>query len=393
MKRELTDAVRYFTEETGIMSGLSVACGTKDWAETAMGGENIREETVFDLASLTKLFTLVCTMKLREEGRLDLSRSAFSYDPRFPGLRDLSLQEMISFRKSLQTPGRIDGAEDRQEAERRLFAVRDDGPSGKRAYSDIPAMVMKYVLESAAGQPFFECVRERVLIPAGMHHTWARVPENRRRDCQTYRREHRIENGKMILREGTPAGVPHDPKAAVLQGDSGDLCGHAGLFSTIGDMIRFCQSLLRGDLLSADSLAEIAVNRTGRRLPDGTYTQYLGYLCYLKHPDQYFSEVPVYMGGSAFGLAGFTGNHAVIDPEKGIFSLYLGNRVSDRLTVLIPGEGKEYSDYGLRKDGLGTFRWPDGETVLSSVNYVHQKDSHFHNAVEKVLGESLNGLY
>jgi hypothetical protein len=60
--------------------------------------------------------------------------------------------------------------------------------------------------------------------------------------------------------------------------------------------------------------------------------------------------------------------------------------VKNRLTVLIPEEGKDLTDYGLNANGSGTFRWPDGEVIPSSVKYVHQKDATLHKAVAETLG-------
>ena len=266
-----------------------------------------------------------------------------------------------------------------------LFDVYPAEQPDRRAYSDIPSMVLKYVIEKAAGCRMYDCVREMILEPAGMGETWARVPEGRLRDCQNYDREYRIEGERRILRTGWKPGVPHDPKAALLQGDTGDLCGHAGLFSTVEDMVRFCRAVLDGKIVSGEALRETAVNRTGRRLADGTYTQYLGIQCYVRHPDQYWSEIPAYMGSRAFGIGGFTGNHVSMDPERNLFTVSLGNRVRDRLTVLLPEAGKTLEDYGLRADGSGRFTWEDGTVIPSSVKYVHQKDAHLHRAVMEAL--------
>lgn len=381
----LQDGIRFFTRETEILSGASVACGAGERIETAMDGD-VGGRSVFDLASVTKLFTGLCAMKLREEGLLDVSRSVSSYEPRFRGLRDRSVWELMTFGATIRTPVRLDACGEREAAENALFAAEAAAQPDRRAYSDIPAMILRYVLEAAGGMPLYECVRKCVLEPAGMTETWAKVPEERIADCQRYDREHRIENGKHILREGLRQGVPHDPKAAILQGDSGDLCGHAGLFSTVGDLVRFCRAVVGGKIVSRESLREIAVNRTGHERPDGSHTQYLGVQCYVRHPEQYHSEIPAYMGRNAFGIGGFTGNHVSVDPERGIFTVFLGNRVQNRLTVLVPEEGKKLTDYGLREDGSGTFRWPDGEVIASSVQYVHQKDAHLHRAVADVMG-------
>lgn len=381
----LEEGIRYFTRETRILSALGVACGTADRTVQALDGE-ADERSVFDLASVTKLFTGLCLMKMKEDGLLDFGRSVFYYDSRFAGLKDCTVMDLMTFAVTLKTPVRLDACPGRESAAEALFAVRTAAQPDPRAYSDIPAMVLKYVAEAAGGQPLAECVRQMILEPAGMRETWAGVPEERRSDCQSYDREHRIEGGRYILREGLKPGIPHDPKAAVLQGDTGDLCGHAGLFSTMGDMIRFCRAVLNEKIVRGDSLREMAVNRTGRRRADGHYTQHLGMQCYVRHPEQYHSEIPVYMGRRAFGIGGFTGNHVSMDPERGLFTVFLGNRVKNRLTVLIPEEGKTLADYGLHPDGHGLFRWPDGEVIPSSVQYVHQKDAHLHRAAAETLG-------
>ena len=385
MNAALMEGIRFFTRETEILSGLSVACGAGSRTETAMDGD-VSARSVFDLASVTKLFTGLCVMTLKEEGLLDFSRPMFYYDPRFRGLKDLPFEKLMAFAVTVRTPVRLDTCTDREQAREALFAAECMAETDRRVYSDIPAMILKYVAEAAAGMPLEACVRKTVLEPAGMRETWALVPEDRIADCQVYDREHRIENGKYILREGLKPGVPHDPKATVLQADTGDLCGHAGLFSTVPDMVRFCRAVLERKIVGEESLREMAVNRTGRLRSDGTYTQYLGLQCYVRHPQQYWSEIPVYMGRSAFGIGGFTGDHVSVDPQRNLFTIFLGNRVLNRLTVLLPEAGKTLADYGLNADGSGHFRWTDGEVVPSSVKYVHQKDKHLHRAVEEALG-------
>ena len=182
---ELLKAVQYFTREKAIMSGLLLVCEAGGRTETAMDGE-VSENSVFDLASLTKLFTGMCSLRLKEEGLLDISRSVFFYDPRFTGLKDTTVEQLMSFTAELKTPGRVDGCTSREEALRCLFGTVSTGEPKGRHYSDIPSMVLKYVLETAAGMPFMELVRETVLDRAGMTETWAKVPEERIRDCLCY---------------------------------------------------------------------------------------------------------------------------------------------------------------------------------------------------------------
>ena len=381
---ELLKALQYFTREKAIMSGMLLVCEAGGRTETAMDGE-VKENNVFDLASLTKLFTGLCALRLKEDGLLDISRPAVFYDQRFRGLKDTTVEELMSFTAELKTPGRIDACKTREEALDCLFGTVSTGAPQGRHYSDIPSMVLKYVLEAAAGMPFMDLVRETVLEKAGMTETWAKVPEERIPDCQRYDPEYRIMGGQRMVRAGLEPGVPHDPKAAVIQAGTEDLCGHAGLFSTAADMTLFCRAVLEEKIVSAESLREMAMNRTGCRRKDGSYSQYLGYQCYVRHPQQYYSEIPRYMGRQALGNAGFTGNHLSVDPEHGSFVFFLGNRVRDRLTMVAPEAGKGLADYGLNEDGSGTVVWDDGKVIPSSVKYVHQKDEHLHKAIAKVL--------
>ena len=391
MNGRLLRAVRYFTRDTGIMDGMAAVCGLGGRRAYAYDGREIGKETVYDLASVTKLFTGMVMMRLFEDGRLDLSKRVPYYCPEFRRLGTVTVEQLAGFQRKIETPERIDAQKSREEAIACLREARDAGAPGQRAYSDIPAMILKYVIEAAAGEELYSCVRRMILAPAGMEETWAKVPDKRRGDCLLYGPEYRIEGESRICRRPPARGIPHDPKAALQQGDSGDLCGHAGLFSTPWDLEKMAVALLEGSILRRESLRMLAVNRTGRERKAGGYTQYLGYMCYLKHPDQYYSEIPAAMGPAAFGIGGFTGNHFSVDPQGGRYTLYLGNRIRDRLTVLIPPEGKTRADYGLSEEGQGKIRWTDGRLHFSSVNYVHQKDEHFHRAVEEILNPKGRG--
>ena len=385
----LQDSIRFFTEESRIMPGLSVACGTADKVITALGG--LRDEdtgapltadSIFDLASLTKLFTALLVMRLREESRLDLNRSVTDYAPQFVHLDGVTVDQVLGFEIALTTSARVDTAPSVEEAKRLLFAIQPGVVTG-RAYSDMHAMVLKHIIEGAAREDYASLLERLILCPLGMTDTFLVVPEGKRSLCVSCDNEHRIEKGQYIRRSGILPGTPHDPKTRVLYPEPG---GHAGLFATAGDLVKLCQGLLRYDVVSREGLLFMSRNRTGHQRPDGTYQQYLGAQCYVKHPVQRHSEVPVYESDKAISLSGFTGHHLSVDVETGVFALFLGNRVQNRLTVLVPEAGKSITDYGLAADGTGRILWPDGRKVWSSVNYVYQKDVHFHQAVASEMG-------
>ena len=339
-------------------------------------------DTIYDLASLTKLFTAVVTLALVESGQLSLDETVGQIDPRFIHLQNVTVGDVLSFRISLQTPGRIDTAPTREEGLKRLFGVSVCPTPAIRVYSDMNAMVIKYVIEAKTGLSLFDAIQTWILSPAGMPETFAAVPKALRSRCVCYNYEHRIEGERQILRTSPPCGLPHDPKALLLSDNGRDLCGHAGLFSSRKDMVRFAQALLSGELIRRETLCEIGVNRTGFSHGDGTYRQYLGYLCFAKHPLQRLSEVPHWMGARSIGLSGFTGNHLSIDPDAERFVLFLGNRCHGRVSHIVPPEGMDLTAYGLNARGVGLIKWNDGRMVPSSAKYVYFKDEMLHAPIE-----------
>ena len=126
---ELLRALQYFTREKEIMSGLLLVCEADGRTETALDGE-VKENSVFDLASLTKLFTGLCALRLKEDGLLDIGRPVFSYDPRFTELKDVTVEQLMSFTAELKTPGRVDECRDREEALRDEHGGADSPRAG-----------------------------------------------------------------------------------------------------------------------------------------------------------------------------------------------------------------------------------------------------------------------
>jgi len=395
---QLQENLRFLCDETRMLTGITVAYGTAEQSESILYGRAqetvmteegvfvpcvrpLREDSLFDLASLTKLFTCVAAMQLVERGKLSLDETIGSIDRRFIHLHDVSVQRVMSFQASLQTPGRIDDAPDQEEGFRRLFCATSVELPRIRLYSDINAMVMKYVIEQKTDMAFADALREFIFTPLGMTDTYAQIPASELDRCVCYSYEHRIAKDAFNLRIAPQPGQPHDPKAHFLSNSGQDLCGHAGLFSTRADMVRFAQALLSGKLLSPASLAAIGTNYTGVDYGDGTHRQYLGLLCFTKHPNQTLSEVPAWMAPGSFGLSGFTGNHLSIDPQARRFVLLLGNRCHDRVSNIQPSVGGSITDYSLADNGVGCVAWPNGRQIPSSARYVYFKDERLNNPV------------
>ncbi len=395
----LQESLRTLTDGLHMLTGLTVACGNADHSLFCSHGNAreydiidgqpilspipLHENSLYDLASLTKVFTAVAVLQLVEDGSLGLQDILSYLDPRFHNLRDTTLLEALSYQAVMRSPQRIDAQPDAKSAKAQLFEIaRYTGPEPAKIYSDMNALVLGCVVEHVSGLSLYEYFKERILVPCGMEQTFAAVPNHRLADCLDYNWEYQYLNGRHLLRTDITPGLPHDPKARLLAGE-GMLCGHAGLFSSVGDMIRFAQGLLRGKLLSHRTLMEMGVNRTGRHGEGQPYRQFLGYLVFSKSPDQHLSEVPGWMGSHAFGISGYTGNHFALDPQAGVFDVFLGNRCHHRLTALEPHSSA--LPMGLDERGAGQVRWPDGRMIYSSYHYYYQKDRLLHAPVQHLL--------
>ncbi len=384
-----------------MLTGLSLACGNaKDSAcfhtglarEVLMVDDRIIDaplpitaSSLYDLASLTKLFTAIAVMQLVEGGRLSLDDRIGEKDSRFKHLKDTSLFEALCYLAVLRSPERIDRQPDAASARAQVFEVyRDRGLEPDKLYSDMNALVLKYLVERVSGLGFYDYLQRHVLAPCGMRETYVKVPAERLEDCLDYSLEHRLIAGQHQLLTA-PRGLPHDPKARLLGQGGQDLSGHAGLFSSLQDMVKLAQGLLQGALLKRDTLLQMGTDRTGRHGRGLKYRQFLGFLCFSKSPVQRLSELPAFMGRRAMGLSGYTGNHFALDPELQVFDVFLGNRCHNRLAVIEPAE--QAQALGLSPEGAGQISWPDGRQVNSSWHYIHQKDALLHQPVHRYLRE------
>ena len=193
MDERLKANMRFLCDESRMLTGVTVAYGTpvhSEWTQYGRAQELTRTEsgflpavrplqpdTIYDLASLTKLFTAVVTLALVESGRLSLDELVGQIDPRFASLRHVTVGDVLGFRVSLQTPGRIDAAPSREAGLSRLFAMSVCSTPAIRVYSDMNAMAIKYIIEAKTGMSLFEAIRTWILSPAGMQETFAVVPE------------------------------------------------------------------------------------------------------------------------------------------------------------------------------------------------------------------------
>jgi CubicO group peptidase (beta-lactamase class C family) len=260
-------------------------------------------DTIFDLASVSKLFTTVVVLSLVDRGALDLDAPIGRYLPGLaPETGELSPRRLLTHTGGLPPEERATHGATPERARALVMAVRPEVPPGSgHRYSDLGPVLAGWVAEAVAGEPLDALVHRYVTGPLGLVDTGYRPDPGVR---------HRIAPTEY----GT--GVVHDEMAAAL----GGVAGHAGIFATAADLARFGEALRTGALLSPESTAEMRRDQLPG-LPIPGYRQGLGARL----------SAPSFMGPLAgYGHTGFTGTSIVVDPARQLTVVLLTNRVHPR---------------------------------------------------------------
>lgn len=379
-------SVRYMVEQKKYVAGMVFCFGTQAYSDRIVIGnqqesvneqfqeERMLEDSIFDLASLTKFFTCLCTLKLAEQKMIDVYSRVTDVEPRFVHLRNLTILELLSFSVSLKTKGRLDEVNSKGEAEELLFEAYAD-PEDTRLYSDIAPMIIKVLLEKVSGNSMWKLIENIILNPCEMMDTFMEIPEELYDRVVSNNYERRVTRGNYVVIDEIGKGCVNDGKARRLNVFGIEAYGHAGLFSTSQDLEKLVRCFMDEKIISRESMELIGINRTGRRLSDETYTQFHGLLSYSKNPIEKYSEVSAWLSGNAFALGGYTGNHMAVDLCNGIYTILLSNRCHNRVTNIVPASEQDQHVF-TEKSGMQYVRWIDDKKYPFVKNYAFDRDDY-----------------
>ena len=275
------------------------------------------QDTIFDMASVSKLFTSILVVQQIERGAIQLEEPVATYLPAFgaQGKGAITVRQLLTHTSGLKPWMPLySGWPDKAS---RIAAVLDVAPTSppgtKYVYSDLNLITLGVLVEGQTGKGLNQLVRERITSPLGMKDTgYNPDPSVMSRIAAT---EFQASPPRGMVR-----GEVHDENAWSL----GGVAGHAGIFSTAQDMAVLAQSLLNGGtynshrILSRDSVQKMTTNyNTG--FADNSHG--LGF-----ELDQRW-----FMGGlsspTTAGHTGYTGTSIVIDYMSRSFAIVLSNRV------------------------------------------------------------------
>ena len=209
--------------------------------------EPMTEDTIFDLASLTKaVATATAVLQLAERGRLELDAPASRYWPAFGdvGKAGITLRQLLNHTSGL--PSGLAARSELRSHATVLHAIEIMPPIGEPGrnviYSDLNYVALGELVQRVSGMGLDAWCAQHIFRPLGMRDTAFR-PSHRAiaRIAPTI-----VRNGRWLR------GNVHDPTAAALGGVS----GNAGLFSTADDLALFARMLLNGGSLGGHQILQ-----------------------------------------------------------------------------------------------------------------------------------------
>ncbi|KAM0554917.1 hypothetical protein ACHAPJ_006653 [Fusarium lateritium] len=294
--------------------------------------EDATLDTVYDLASLSRLFTAVAVLREVDTGRIQLNKTVASYLPEFAanGKGDITILDLLTHCSGLLPLPIPDlWKSDYKSIDERVAKLLSLPPQEPRRtkfiYSDIGFMTLRYVLERITGLSH-ELLIYSFTIPLGMKSTFynrgnLEGPLNPFYD-RTAPTEFEIEaQGSEEPKRPQPVrGTVHDENTWALDGVS----GHAGLFSTVQDVAIFCQMILNngtcgGHRVLSKSAVDLIFTDFNAKFPGDNYG--VGFAL-----NQSYTQGSMQSMQTA-SHSGFTGTTLAIDRPSGTFWLHFSNRV------------------------------------------------------------------
>jgi beta-N-acetylhexosaminidase len=284
----------------------------------------VNADTIYDIASLTKVVVTTTLVEKLVEGDfpspLNLDAPIERYLPEWSKGPQPEWRHKVTVRNLMTHTSGLPPFKEywrtstsKKETLARIFAEPlEYEPGAKVVYSDLGIILMAEIIQRLTGKPLDVLANENIFGPLGMKRSMYNPPN-------TMWPEIAPTEFDSQLRHRLVQGEVHDENAFAIGGVS----GHAGVFSTSGDLAVFCQMLLNGGvyahqrILKRATIAEFTVPQSVAQK-----TRTLGWVV----PTEGGSSGH-YFSSHSYGHTGFTGTTIWIDPDRQLFVVLLTNRV------------------------------------------------------------------
>ena len=293
---------------------------------TLDGVKPVSDETIYDLASITKIAaTSICLMKLNEQGYFSLEDPIKKFIPELDTLElgDRTFKEVLTHSSGLYPwipffKETLSDSIDHMPIDTMYQRIYDCElkPAGDYKYSDLGYYLFHKMLKDWYGKSIDSLSAEWIYEPLGLTSMGFHPLERHSKSSIAP-----TENDK-IFRECVVRGNVHDPGAHMM----GGVCCHAGLFSDARDLARLGQMLLNGGTYNGYNVCKASTIEywTARAYPGSENRRGLGFDKKGLNPDE--GPASELASDASFGHSGFTGTLLWVDPEYDLVYVFLSNR-------------------------------------------------------------------
>jgi CubicO group peptidase (beta-lactamase class C family) len=303
-------------------SGLSAWVGASGRLRRGLGAR-VERDTPFDLASLTKSFVAAIAVRLAADGALSLGAPIGQLLPAVAGTRvgRVSVESLLAHRSGLAAHIPLFDTLmakkpiEREALLRRVGDALGHEPPGAPLYSDLGYILAGEALSATTGLALDELLEREVCTPLSLRAGSARQLGARETTFVA-----RVAPTEIVpWRGGELCGLVHDENAWSLAGHG--LAGHAGLFGTAEDVLRFGAAMLQALGGGSSWLSAEAAEAMVRARPGGSPR--MGF----DSPSGQRSAAGQDAEPDTFGHLGFTGTSFWCDPNAGRITVLLTHRV------------------------------------------------------------------
>jgi CubicO group peptidase (beta-lactamase class C family) len=278
----------------------------------------MENNTIFDLASISKIFTATAVMILFEKGLFNLDDPVAKHIPEFAanGKDNVTIRQLLTHTSGFTAWIPLYSKGTSREDRLRLVLNQSlkNVPGTTYEYSDLNMITLGILIEHLSGQRQDEFVREHITDPLGMKDTMYNPPASLKyRIAAT--------EYQAIPNRGLVWGEVHDENAWSLDG----VAGHAGVFSTANDLGKLAHIFINegkygGKKILKSETVQVLLQNQNMAFPgnDHGHGWELGQGWYMDA----LSE-----GTYSFGHTGYTGTSIVVSPNNKTVAILLTNRV------------------------------------------------------------------
>lgn len=257
LQTTLDSLVTMFTNTKG-MSASVYYPGQGIWNGTSgvsYPGQPITSDMKFGIASNTKLFTAVTILKLTENNVLSLDDALSDWIPTYPNVNpNITIRQLLNHTSGVSDPFLYGSLIDTVEAHPTHAYTPQEvltwlgapifSPGTGYSYSNVNYILAGMVAESATGIPISQLIRDNILTPLQLNDNFYDLEEPEINPIA-----HRWDNGVDI----------HTTSRISLNTSAGPA---GSLFSTSSNIVQWYQLLMSGQVLNANSFAELTTFAT-----------------------------------------------------------------------------------------------------------------------------------